>query len=266
MSCHLFISPHLDDAILSCGARIYQLAQKGENPIIITTMAGEPSEHLPSTPLIEAIRTHWSSGRNLVASRLKEDDNAAFKLGAQTVHLPIQEAVFRIARSGDGSYMALYPTEGSVYGDRNVGDDAHIMLFDTPIPRKDAVMIYAPIGADEHIDHRLARDWGIKLAMSENVPLRFYEEFPAATIDKRAKVKKNTAYFQNQTPPYQLHTVISTAEEADVKAKILALRAYDHHFKVLWNSAEAMEQSVRTFMTATGGGTLAERFWNVKLG
>jgi LmbE family N-acetylglucosaminyl deacetylase len=267
MACHLFISPHLDDAVLSCGATIHNITRKGERVIILTTMAGEPPEGLPSTPVIEAIRAQWASGRNLVATRRMEDARAAQVVGAQVIHLPIYEAIFRFARSGEGGRVALYPQEGSVYRDRSPGDDAHLMLFSMPLPCKDAVMLYAPIAADEHVDHRIARDWAIRLSFGGGIPLRFYEDYPGSAISKRATVKKNTAMLQSQTPPYQLNTVISVVDEADVESKINALRCYDHHFKILWNSADALKQSVRTFMMATGKNfALAERFWNVTLG
>ncbi len=37
----IFLSPHPDDAVLSCGGWIYQLAQDGERPIVITLFGGD---------------------------------------------------------------------------------------------------------------------------------------------------------------------------------------------------------------------------------
>ena len=37
----IFLSPHPDDAVLSCGGWIYQLAQDGERPIVITIFGGD---------------------------------------------------------------------------------------------------------------------------------------------------------------------------------------------------------------------------------
>jgi LmbE family N-acetylglucosaminyl deacetylase len=35
----IFLSPHPDDAVLSCGGWINQLVENGERPIVMTTLA-----------------------------------------------------------------------------------------------------------------------------------------------------------------------------------------------------------------------------------
>ncbi len=61
---HLFLSPHPDDAVLSCGGLIHQLTQKGEPVTILTVMAGDPPDPLPDTPLVRELHQRRSSRQN----------------------------------------------------------------------------------------------------------------------------------------------------------------------------------------------------------
>jgi len=54
----VFLSPHLDDAVLSCGGFIFELIQKGERVEICTICAGDPPPGELS-PLAEMLHQRW---------------------------------------------------------------------------------------------------------------------------------------------------------------------------------------------------------------
>ena len=45
---HLFISPHLDDVVLSCGGYIHRLTTSGEKVVIVTVITADVPAGRPS--------------------------------------------------------------------------------------------------------------------------------------------------------------------------------------------------------------------------
>ena len=58
MSAVIFISPHLDDAVLSCGGGIARLTCSGERVTVVTIFTGDQSPGEPLSTL--AVRSHAS--------------------------------------------------------------------------------------------------------------------------------------------------------------------------------------------------------------
>lgn len=265
MGVHLFLSPHLDDAVLSCGGSIHQLTQRGEQVVILTVMAGDPPDTLPDTSLLRAVQARWGAGQQHVSARRREDVDAARQLGAKVVHLPLLECLFRTARSGDGSRTALYPHEESAFGDYDTADEVRGLLLESQSCVRDGVVtIYAPLCVDHHVDHRLVRDWALVLTGAKNAPmLKFYEEFPS--IQNKIALNRVMHFYRQELPALSLlreHIMLSTE---DVEAKIRAVRAYESHLQVLWQSIDAMEKSVRAYLLFCGEGRPAEQFWAVSV-
>ena len=48
----IYLAPHLDDAVLSCGGQIFERTARGENVLVVTVMAGDVV-HAPSSPAVE---------------------------------------------------------------------------------------------------------------------------------------------------------------------------------------------------------------------
>lgn len=262
MSVTLFLSPHLDDAVLSCGGLIHHLVQSGEQVVIVTAMAGAPRSPLPDSPLLRAAQAHWDGSPDPTAIRRTEDAQAAGCLGAQVYHLPLPECAFRATVCGTGDWIALYPDYDSPFGDINDADDARLTLFETRLPFPAITAIYAPLGVDEHVDHRLVRDWALVLTGSTDAPaLHFYEEYPHAR--NRAAVQRAEQHYEQQIPPLALARLVVALADDDLDAKLKAMQCYASHLHILWNDFAEMEAMAREFMLKCGDGTPAERFWRV---
>jgi LmbE family N-acetylglucosaminyl deacetylase len=260
MGTHLFLSPHLDDAILSCGGAIHGLTWSGERVIVVTAMAGEPLAPLPDTPVLRALRATWDA--HPLRTRRAEDAQAARTLGAQVYHLPLTECAFRTTVCGAGDSIALYPEHDSPFADVNRADDARVTLFETRLPFENVAAIYAPMGIDPHVDHRLVRDWALVLTGALDAPpLVLYEEFPQAR--NPALAARAHDYYRRQLPALALQAEITPLNADTVSAKLRAIACYRSHLGVLWRDAAEMERLARDYMSAVGSGTPAERYWRV---
>jgi LmbE family N-acetylglucosaminyl deacetylase len=83
MTQHIFLSPHLDDAVLSCGGLLAQLTQQGQAVRVINIFAGIPPANRPLSAFARYQHRQWqkalasqfshSSGNNLPQNETKDE-------------------------------------------------------------------------------------------------------------------------------------------------------------------------------------------------
>ena len=167
----IYLSPHFDDAVLSCGGLIFDQARQGLQVEIWTIFAGDAPDGLLS-PL--ALRCHADWGipdvHELVATRRDEDQAAAAIVGAEIAHFSLPDCIYR--RSADGE--PLYPDEVFVplhpFDQGLDGDIAAALAFE--LEPQD--ILVSPLAIGDHVDHRLARLAAERL----ECPLRYYADIP----------------------------------------------------------------------------------------
>ena len=86
----IYISPHLDDAVLSAGGFLYEQARSGIPVEIWTIVCGFPPQG-ELTPFAQVLHSVWGTGtaEETVKLRRAEDVEAARIIGAKTVHFDI---------------------------------------------------------------------------------------------------------------------------------------------------------------------------------
>ena len=254
---HLFLSPHLDDAVLSCGGLIHQLARSGQRVLIRTFLAADPPPNLTETPLIRALHHKWKAGASPYETRRREDIAAAQTLGAGWEHLDLPDAPYRMSLAGD----MLYPSEASLFGDIHPDDPLLNLDMDVSV-----AMVYAPLGAGDHVDHRLVNQLGRMLPLN----VIYYEEFPYSSegdeirhaSGKRVEQRYGSDAVQTALQKFEqpLTPRLIDLSEADIAAKIEAIRCYHSQLGTFWKNEAEMEAGVRRYawqVAATG----AERLW-----
>jgi LmbE family N-acetylglucosaminyl deacetylase len=103
----IYLSPHLDDAALSCGGQIYRLAKEGRHVLIVTLMAGDPPPDGVLSDFARSLHGRWELAESAEAARRREDEAAGQILGAEILHWPIPDCIYR-AHPHTGE--PLYPT------------------------------------------------------------------------------------------------------------------------------------------------------------
>jgi LmbE family N-acetylglucosaminyl deacetylase len=159
------ISPHLDDAALSCS--LLMAAHPGS--YLTTVFAGGPASVRPLTPWDRAGR-YFTDGADVMGTRRAEDARAAVLIQATARHLSYWDRQYRNDRYG---YTGL--------PDRDLPEVIAEDLLRQD-PAADAWMI--PLGLG-HPDHRLAADAAL-IAVKRWLPFQrvyLYEELPYAVED-----------------------------------------------------------------------------------
>jgi LmbE family N-acetylglucosaminyl deacetylase len=245
MSRHLYLSPHLDDAILSCGGRIARDARAGALVEVLTVFAGdEPAAS--ASPLVDRVFGFWNlePGR-VMASRRAEDLAACDRLGARVVWWEELEAIHR---RGPGRGAVLYDDLERLYGPIAPEEDslvAELAARFATLPAADRIV--APLGVGGHVDHRIVR---AAAERAFGVRLELYEEFPYVIWRWLA--------LRRARGPRRLWTAESTPlSPADVDARIGAIGCYASQVKPMFRDDGRMAAAVRRHVRRAGG----ERVW-----
>jgi LmbE family N-acetylglucosaminyl deacetylase len=184
----LFLSPHLDDAVLSCGALIAEFARR--RPITVATVfsaAGPP----PHTRAARSFMRQCASAdaARLFDERRAEDRDVLRGVGADHVHLDEIDALYRrrsiagpIGKLGElvPELVHRYPTyrfdiaKGRVSrGDRGLVRRLGARVAELAA-RIGAELVFCPAGVGRHVDHLITRAIGPFLGGR----VVYYSDFP----------------------------------------------------------------------------------------
>ncbi len=167
------LAPHLDDAVLSCGALIADVSRCGVDVVVLTVFNGQP---IP--PISDAAkRLHARCGlsdERAIEEREREDDLALAVVGARTKRLGFPEALYR--KRGDGS--PTYCAEAEIFEAGEESEKDTLAAVEKAIGDEIAAirpdMVLAPLGVGAHIDHLLvssaARRFSCDVLNYEEVP------------------------------------------------------------------------------------------------
>ena len=251
---HLYLSPHLDDATLSCGGTIHAQASRGERVRVLTLFAGSPDEASP-TAYAEELRTRWGGAHDPVAERRREDRQAMQILGATFEHLDLLDCVYRVD-AHDG--QSLYATEVSIFEEIHPRErEWHQDLALALQKQTDlgGANIYAPLTVGHHVDHQIVHRMARLLARSGHNVL-YYEDFPYAGDAEAVQ----QALAQCDAASWTSQVRVLSAE--DIAAKCAAIAAYRSQLSTFWSNDDEMHQFVRQ-QALDAKGRLVERFWHV---
>ena len=87
----IYLSPHLDDAVLSCGGQIHRRTRNGERVLILTVFTQDLAPEITSEATKTVLDMMGLSAEEAMAVRRKEDAAACRMLGADLIHCPLPE-------------------------------------------------------------------------------------------------------------------------------------------------------------------------------
>jgi LmbE family N-acetylglucosaminyl deacetylase len=149
----IYISPHLDDAVLSAGGLIYDQVRSGIPVEIWTILAGYPPEgEISQFAQLQHFMWGFPSAEAAVSARRQEDRNAAAILGAQTVHFDFLDCIYRRGSNGEWLYSDI--SVPSHEEDAAFPGQIAEAILDRVQP-DDVVVCQLAVGS--HVDHVLVR-------------------------------------------------------------------------------------------------------------
>lgn len=238
----IYISPHLDDAVLSAGGFIYEQTRSGNLVEIWTVVCGFPPPG-ELTPFAQMLHQIWGTGtaEETVRLRREEDVEAARIVGAKTVHFDVPDCIYRRGPDGESLYTDIFvpPHEAEAYL-----PDQIAQTIARRLEADDEVICQLGIGG--HVDHILVRQAAERLGR----PLRYAADLPYL-FNQPGELALKTAGMKES-----LHPIT----EAGLKAWSEAAMAYKSQLSSLFESPEKLEEEIRSFYIGREGFPL----WKIK--
>lgn len=188
------VSPHLDDAVLSCAALIRAMVARAPVTVVTLFSAAAPAPHTRAARTFLRQCGAGPDAAALFAARRREDADVLDGLGVTCVHLGHPDALFRRRRDPSGLLRRAgrllpeldhrYPTfrfdidRGRV----SRGDRSLVGTVTGQVERlARGAAVFAPLGVGRHVDHLLAR------AVGERLGAVLYADFPYTARDPGAE-------------------------------------------------------------------------------
>jgi LmbE family N-acetylglucosaminyl deacetylase len=262
------LAPHADDAVLSCGGRLWGLQAAGEPARVITIFAGIPAgDELPE--FAGRLHARWGDPPQLGLLRRAEDRAALARLGvADVLQLDELDCIYRLGPSGD----PLYTSDAAIF-DRVHPEDATLpdrlaAALVAALPARDDCRVLAPLGAGQHVDHQLAYRLSLHLA-DGGYAVTYYEELPYAALtgaevsrDHPLGAESLLAAALAARPGWRSTTL--ALGEAALAAKVDAMAYYRSQLPVLFGDDLAMSRALRGYAASVAppGAAYGERLWS----
>jgi LmbE family N-acetylglucosaminyl deacetylase len=186
----MFVSPHLDDAVLSCGALLAYLARTC--PVTVLTVFSSAAR--PAKWGLAARKTLRDSGvadvEAFYEERRSEDIEVLKQIGASWIHLGLTDALFRrvgeAATGTSGFGRAAYPTfrfdaaRGRIASsDAGLAAELSAMIKEVAAANE-AAAVFGPLGVGQHVDHLISRN----AVVASGVDAVYYSDFPYSVSKK----------------------------------------------------------------------------------
>jgi LmbE family N-acetylglucosaminyl deacetylase len=233
----IFLSPHLDDAIYSCGGLIAAQTRQGAAVTVATLFAGDPDPG-PLSQFARQLHDRWGIRGQGVEARRQEDLIACSIVGAAAIHIEIPEAIYR--RGDGGEY--LYPDEEAIFGDRSPSDDELAESLAQVLEEicSEGSRLYVPLAVGSHVDHVLVR----RAAQGLGRPTWGYHDMPYAArdLDLPAGIGERAGVGS-----------VLPVEAEDLERWVRATWAYRSQRSTFWDSERELEHELTAYLDACGG-------------
>lgn len=262
---HVYLSPHYDDASLSCGGAIHRHSQAGQPVLVVTVCAAPPTPGEPLSAFAQALHQQWGNPGDVVALRQAEDQASLAILGADYLRLDFSDCIYRgEPERSEWYYNSVDDLFGSIHpGDHSLAARMASAILEL-VPLEAGLTLYAPLAVGHHVDHQVVNAAAWQLCQ-QGWRVFFYEDYPYADPDSLYAAQGRTAYTlentlvapQNAALQPQLHSF----SDDNLQAKIESVAAYRSQIQSLFGSQSAMAEQLRRCALRIGEGCLAERVW-----
>lgn len=251
----IYLSPHFDDAVLSCGGLIRRQVISGTPVLVVTVFGGEP-QHPEISPYAAQIHSRWGKATPPTTERREEDRRAMDLLGAEYLHLAHADAIYRFI---DDSF--LYSSDQALFGDVHPSESMLLSALAEIVPDLSTCQgetVYAPLAVGNHVDHQLVRD-SLLGPRERSSQIVFYEDYPY--VDKPGALTEALTTLETHVWESKLQLF----DEECLRAKIAAIAAYKSQMAGLFEGERGMAIRVREYsMAVSPNDGFAERYWRIR--
>lgn len=227
----VFLGPHYDDCVLSCGELINKYVKEKHDVTSVTFFTGFPKpEELSSAA--KQFHSNCFLEDDSMLYRQQEDYNALNFLNCNLEHLGYYECLYRKSKTGE----FLYPDLKNIYHLESE-DEKLIDEFSDVIIKKFGKydVVFAPMGLGNHADHILINKAAIKASKKLSCKFYFYEEVPYVCYYYKNRKKSNWGN--------GMESKLISVSDDEWKTKINTIKFYRSQLHILWkNEIQRIQQ------------------------
>jgi len=232
----VFLSPHFDDAVLSCGGMLWELAQAGHRVEVWTVCAGNPPPgRLP--PFAQELHARWRMEEHSVQARAEEDRAACRAVSAAWRHIDMPDCIYRWQADG----IPFIHNRDDLFDLRKPLNPAEVEQVRVWLAASlgEKTRLVAPLTIGGHIDHRTVR----AAAELLHRPLWYYADYPyVATHQVNVRAWLGAGWRRRRYP-------VSAAGLAAWQAGIAC---YTSQISSFWKNLDEMRAAMRDYLDMGG--------------
>lgn len=237
---HIFLSPHFDDAVYSCGGTLAVQVSNGLRPLVMTVFGGSPAAGTLLSAFATSIQRKMGAGNldaaTMVSARRKEDANAMNFLTLDYLWLNYADAIYR----GNPPY---YTQEQELIGGDVHPQDVEIdrQLAETLVAlhqRLPDTVWYVPMGVGRHVDHQIVCSAADRL-VQRGANVKFYEDFPYV-LQEQALEKRLQELGGALEPAY-----VEISEMLSLRLEAAAM--YSSQTQLNFGDGQAMQRAMKSY-------------------
>lgn len=245
---NIVLSPHFDDAALSCGGLAARYRAEGQQVLVVTMCTATPTD-APRNPLAREFHDAWGLPHDaVVATRRQEDAAAMAALDCDYVYLDLLDAIYR---------HPTYDSRERLFGPPDAADslpaalDLALKAIASQAPQ---ATFYCPLAIGLHVDHQQTFLACQRLQQAGR-SVAFYEDIPYVLTPG------NFAQRMDQIGSNLSPRSVEIGEWLGHKQRSIA--AYASQMSELFGSVAAMPGAVADYAAAVRpeGGRYGERLW-----
>lgn len=244
----VYLSPHLDDAALSCGGAI---AMAPERTLVITLCTAPPPPGSVFNAVAVEFHAEWGLAPDEVLRvRLEEDAAAMNILGVNYVYAGWLDAIYRMPEA----YFSRATLYRPPVPDDPLPSQARDLLT-MLIERAPDATIYAPLGVGDHVDHLAVFQAALACPPDR---IAFYDDInyaltPGAVEQRLAAIGQSLVA---ELVPFNISAL---------RTKIAAIAAYRSQMAALFGETAAMDAAITAYHAALAQDRsgYAERIWRI---
>ena len=239
----VYLSPHPDDAVFSCGGRIFEECSEGRAVLIVTVAAGDLGG--PVSPFARRLERKAGLADGASRERREEDRRAVAALGAELLQWGLVDAVYR---NDPDTGRVLYPSRRRLFGPIHPRDrEFEQQLVERLEALPDCRELRLPLGLGGHVDHALVRRTAEERSES---PVGYWEDFPyvAHRSGSRGAPSGGEGGWSPETFPLSPQAL---------EARCRAMAEYSSQMRLIFGDDRRMRARVHRYVDHVGG----ERYW-----
>lgn len=237
MKKNIFVSPHLDDVVLSCAEIIVKEVSCGNSALILNVFTKEYNDDSISE---NAKNFHDLCGysNKPITNRKIEDQRALKTLGVESLYLDEYEALYRKNINNEFHYYQPQSHFNSELSNELSYINRLTARIESILNYLEFDYIYIPLGIGNHIDHLIIRYVFEKIVANKKII--YYEDIP---------YKLEYGNLMPSSYTFELESEIIEVDSELFRKKIEALKYYTSQIPILWeNKEDMMEQLSRAYI------------------